>query len=269
MGFFDDLSSSFQESVNKTQKESKYKRTISENKKKVEETYSEIGKMIYQKRNMDEELITYINSKVEDIDRMVKENEELNREILILNNKKICPNCGKEVELNTAFCPSCGAEQEKISVEIFVPKGKRKCPGCEAIIDDKSVFCPNCGAKKEEPITGEVITEPVSNSEIIENQQTNSETVAEEDKDSVDENTKIEEKIDDTETDIQNKTIGVEDKEEILNQPVSKEVEIDFISEEESKEEHEEKKEPRKCRNCGEQLEENDVFCANCGTKNE
>ena len=72
MGFFDDLSSSFQESVNKTQKESKYKRTISYNKKKVEETYSEMGKMIYQKRNMDEELITYINSKVEDIDRMLK-----------------------------------------------------------------------------------------------------------------------------------------------------------------------------------------------------
>ena len=41
MGFFDDLTSSFQESVNKTQKESKYKKTISDNKKKIEELLKE------------------------------------------------------------------------------------------------------------------------------------------------------------------------------------------------------------------------------------
>ena len=258
MGFFDDLSSSFQESVNKTQKESKYKRTISDNKKKVEETYSEMGKMIYQKRNMDEDLITYINSKVEDIDRMLKENEELNREILILNNKKICPNCGKEVELSTTFCPNCGAEQEKISVELFVPKGKRKCSGCGEIIDDKNVFCPKCGTKKEDLVD--------SNENFVK------------------ENEQVEEKSNDIVAPIeplpatenvdnaQKSTDIKEDKEEILSQPVSKEIEIDLTSEikEEKKfDEVEEKNEQRKCKNCGELLEENDVFCANCGEKNE
>ncbi len=244
MGFFDDLSSSFQESVNKTQKESKYKKTISENKKKVEETYSEMGKMIYQKRNMDEELITYINSKVEAIDRMLKENEELNREILILNNKKICPNCGKEVELSTTFCPSCGAKQEEITTELFVPKGKRKCSGCGTIIDDKNVFCPNCGAKKEENYASEVINDKNE-----------------------------EEKVDpivNSEENTNESKIEVENKKEILEQPISKEIEIDLTSGlEEEKSNVEEKSEPRICKNCGEILEEDDVFCANCGTKNE
>ena len=156
MGFFDglskkgaEISSSLQESVNKSQRESKCKKTIVENNNKIEKTKTEIGAKVYEKRNFDEELITFINSKVEEIDKMYKENEELKREILILNNKKVCPKCGTEVDINTTFCPSCGAEQEKIEVEAFVPKGKRKCSGCGEIIDDKNVFCPKCGAKKE------------------------------------------------------------------------------------------------------------------------
>ena len=156
MGFFDglskkgaELSSSLQESVNKTQRESKCKKTMSENKNRIEKIYSEIGIKVCEKREFNEELITFINEKVEEVDRLNKENEELKREILILNNKKICPKCGKEVELSTTFCPSCGAEQEKIKVEAFIPKGKRKCSGCGEIIDDKNEFCPKCGAKKE------------------------------------------------------------------------------------------------------------------------
>lgn len=156
MGFFDgiskkgaELSSSLQESVNKTQRESKCKKTISENKGKIEKNYSEIGMKVYEKRNFDEELITFINEKVEEIDKLNKENEDLRKEILTLNNKKVCPKCGKEVDINTTFCPTCGAEQEKIEVEAFIPKGKRKCSGCGEIIDDKNEFCPKCGVKKE------------------------------------------------------------------------------------------------------------------------
>lgn len=265
MGFFDDLTSSFQESVNKTQKESKYKKTISDNKKKIEETYYEIGKMVYQKKNMDEELISYINIKVEDIDRMLKENTELNKEILVLNNKKICPNCGKEVELNTTFCPNCGAEQEKISVELFVPKGKRKCSGCGAVIDDKNVFCPKCGAKKEEVTISEVKAEPVVENTVEE--QPIQEPIVES---KVEEQSIQEPVVDNIIEEQAAQEPAVENKEEILNQPVSKEIEIDFNFEPKVEEiETKENIMPRRCQNCGEILEENDVFCANCGTKNE
>lgn len=156
MGFLDgltkkgaEISNSLQESMNKSQRESKCKKSITENKNKIEKAYSEIGKKAYEKRTMDEEVMTFISGKIEEIDQLLKENEELQREVLLLNNKKKCPNCGAEVEINTTFCPQCGKEQEKIEVEPFIPNGKRKCAGCGEIIDDKNEFCPKCGAKKE------------------------------------------------------------------------------------------------------------------------
>lgn len=209
MGFFDgiskkgaEISSSLQESVNKSQRESKCKKTISENNSKIEKTYSEIGIKVYEKRNIDEELVSFINEKAEDIDRMKKENADLKKEILILNNKKICPKCGMEVAINTTFCPNCGTEQEKIEVEPFVPNGKRKCSGCGEIIDDKNEFCPKCGTKKEE--------------------------TASEDK-----------------AEVSSKETVEEVKEEVV--PAGKRV----------------------CSGCGEVIDDNDVFCANCGTRKE
>lgn len=173
MGFLDglskksaEISSSLQESMNKSQRESRCKKTINENKSKIEKAYSELGKEIYEKRGINKELTAYINSKIEEIDNMIKENEELRKEVLILNNKKLCPNCGAEVDINTTFCPQCGKEQEKIEVEPFVPTGKRKCSGCGEVIDDKNVFCPKCGAKKEEQ--EETVVEVVVTEEIPE-----------------------------------------------------------------------------------------------------
>ena len=150
MGFFDNLSSSFQETTNKLQKESKMKKTITENKAKIETAYSEMGKKIFEAKGINDEVKSLAEEKVKAIEEMLKENEECEREILKLNNKKMCPKCNKEVELNATFCPHCGAEQEK-----------GKCSGCGQVIDDKQAFCPNCGTKKEEAPAkeGEVITE--------------------------------------------------------------------------------------------------------------
>lgn len=180
MGFLDgltkkgaEISNSLQESMNKSQRESKCKKSIAENKNKIEQAYSEIGKKAYEKRTMDEEVMTFISVKIEEIDKLLKENEELQKEILILNNKKKCPNCGAEVDINTTFCPQCGKEQEKIEVEPFIPNGKRKCSGCGEIIDNKNEFCPKCGTKKEvveaskSEETVEIVEEVVKNEEVI------------------------------------------------------------------------------------------------------
>lgn len=157
MGFFDGISkkvsettTSLQETTSKIQKESKCKRTISDNKSKIEELYVEIGKKVYENRQIDEGLMIWVEERTKQIDVMLSENEELRKEILKLNNKKICPNCNAEIDINTVFCPQCGKEQEKIEIEEFIPNGKRKCSGCSEIIDDKNMFCPNCGTKKDE-----------------------------------------------------------------------------------------------------------------------
>ena len=157
MGFLDgltkkgvELSNSLQESINKSQRISSLKKNISENNSKVSKTFSEIGERVYEKRTMDEELMTFISGKIEEIDSAKKENEELEKELLGLNNKKKCSGCGTEVDIDATFCPVCGKEQEKVEVEPFIPNGKRKCSGCGEIIDDSNVFCPKCGTKKEE-----------------------------------------------------------------------------------------------------------------------
>ena len=185
MGFFEGLSkkvsettSSIQETTNKIQRESKCKKTISDNNAKVEKIYSEIGKKVYENRKIDDSLIAFVEEKTNEIDCSLKENEELKIEILKLNNKKVCPHCKAEVSIDTSFCPQCGAEQEKIEVEAFIPKGKRKCSGCSEIIADENVFCPNCGAKKEEQsgtenveVAGNTIIEEVKSEETEETEE--------------------------------------------------------------------------------------------------
>lgn len=236
MGFLDgltkkgaEISNSLQESINKSQRISALKKNISENNSKISRTFSEIGKNVYEKRTMDEEVMTFISGKIEEIDSAKKENEELEKELLGLNNKKKCPECGTEVDIDVTFCPVCGKEQEKVEIELFVPNGKRKCSGCGEVIDDSNVFCPKCGAKKEE---AETVEENKEIDEVAETTENNE--VAEETTDAVEKNEdveKVEEEV-------------VEEKETI---PEGK----------------------RKCSGCGEIIDDSDIFCANCGTKKE
>lgn len=236
MGFFDgltkkgaEISNSLQESINKSQRISALKKNIFENNSKISRTFSEIGKNVYEKRTMDEEVMTFISGKIEEIDSAKKENEELEKELLGLNNKKKCPECGTEVDIDVTFCPVCGKEQEKVEIEPFVPNGKRKCSGCGEVIDDSNVFCPKCGAKKEE---AETVEENKEIDEVAETTENNE--VAEETTDAVEKNEdveKVEEEV-------------VEEKETI---PEGK----------------------RKCSGCGEIIDDSDIFCANCGTKKE
>lgn len=236
MGFLDgltkkgaEISNSLQESINKSQRISALKKSISENNSKISRTFSEIGKNVYEKRTMDEEVMTFISGKIEEIDSAKKENEELEKELLGLNNKKKCPECGTEVDIDVTFCPVCGKEQEKVEIEPFVPNGKRKCSGCGEVIDDSNVFCPKCGAKKEE---AETVEENKEIDEVAETTENNE--VAEETTDAVEKNEdveKVEEEV-------------VEEKETI---PEGK----------------------RKCSGCGEIIDDSDIFCANCGTKKE
>lgn len=178
MGFLDgltkkgaEISNSLQESINKSQRISALKKNISENNSKISRTFSEIGRNVYEKRTMDEEVMTFISEKIEEIDSAKKENEELEKELLGLNNKKRCPECGTEVDIDATFCPVCGKEQEKVEIEPFVPNGKRKCSGCGEVIDDSNVFCPKCGAKKEEVETVEKNEDAEKVEEVVEEEK--------------------------------------------------------------------------------------------------
>ncbi|HVP26306.1 MAG TPA: zinc ribbon domain-containing protein [Candidatus Bathyarchaeia archaeon] len=52
---------------------------------------------------------------------------------------RICPNCGKKVEIKNTFCPHCGFDVSK----------SIRCKYCNTIYDRSLPKCPNCGAKNK------------------------------------------------------------------------------------------------------------------------
>ena len=100
-------------------KEAKIKMKMNDNKSKIKDVYSEIGKLVYQNHIGKAEVD--VEKTVEDfcvqIDNLSNEIEQAEAELLTLKNKKICEKCKKEIELSAKFCPHCGAEQPEIPVQ--------------------------------------------------------------------------------------------------------------------------------------------------------
>lgn len=55
-------------------------------------------------------------------------------------DKRLCPNCNAECDLEAAFCPSCGARVD----------GMRVCRKCKKKTPEGSEYCIHCGAKKDD-----------------------------------------------------------------------------------------------------------------------
>ena len=88
------------EKADKIAKETKIKMKMNENKSKIEDLYNEIGEAVYRrhiattKENFDEE----IQNACEEIDKISKEIEQQNNELLNLKDRKQCPNCHEKIE---------------------------------------------------------------------------------------------------------------------------------------------------------------------------
>lgn len=126
MDFFDKLgkkaSEAYKVTADKTgkiAKETKLKFKISELKSKIEEIYEEIGKKVYEKHVVKEEISIEkdLAEQCNNIDQMSSEIEKLLQECLELKDKKQCPECFKEIDKNMKFCPECGAKQETEQVK--------------------------------------------------------------------------------------------------------------------------------------------------------
>ena len=113
MGFFNDLGKKTTETTTKIAREAKLKMKITENKGKIKELYEKIGKKVYESHIREEDINKneYIKESCLKIDELSKETEEARKEILILNNKKICKKCFAEIEKDAMFCSKCGEKQ--------------------------------------------------------------------------------------------------------------------------------------------------------------
>lgn len=112
MGFFKNITKKTTDVTAKITREAKLKIKINEDKSKIKELYETIGKKVYE--NYVRENKINIEQIVEDcisLDKLSKGIQEARKEILILNNKKMCQKCFAQIEVNAKFCPECGDKQ--------------------------------------------------------------------------------------------------------------------------------------------------------------
>lgn len=90
----------------------KLKAQMAENKTEIKEIYENIGKKVYEKYLLKEEIKTDFIDDCSMIDALANEVEEIRMELLNIRNLKQCSNCHYEIGLDYHYCPNCGKEQE-------------------------------------------------------------------------------------------------------------------------------------------------------------
>lgn len=139
MGFFNDLGKKTTETTSKIAREAKLSMKVTDNKGKIKELYEKIGKEVYENHLREDEtsIKELISEKCSAIDTLSKEIEDAKKEILILNNKKLCKKCYAEIEKDAIFCPKCGEKQteektvlekaeEKLEKEEISPENEKE-----------------------------------------------------------------------------------------------------------------------------------------------
>lgn len=182
MAFWDNLSQKASETTAKAMQKAKemsdiakFNSMISEEETKINNTYYQIGKLYAAMHPHDhEEEFAGMMTVLREADEKIR---SCRQQIHDIKGVVRCTQCGAEVQIDAAFCSSCGAPMPKIQSEniddlikcescgAMVKKGVRFCTACGnsmvqmavsettsiSVIEDEtqSKVCPNCGAKVE------------------------------------------------------------------------------------------------------------------------
>lgn len=253
---------------------------------KINNQYRIIGKLYFEKfgENPDEaftEAVDIIKSSMEKI-------EETNKEITKIKSRFNCPNCGYAFKNDALFCSKCGTKlPEREEPEEKLPKNSQKCTNCGVILPIDALFCKDCGTKLDTQVVTALPEEKEVSSE--EFAPVESENVVE-----VTEAAEITEVVETEEALTEEKTaenaeeVTVEEKpEEAVTEEKSDETPSEIIEEAEILEvveadEKADESEPTEttaaddsvelsfekiCPNCKNKVEDDDLFCNECGTK--
>ena len=88
----------------------KLKYSIKDIESHISSIYKEIGKMIYEEYNNGAEFDGQYKELCDKINGYYEEIDILKTTIAEINNKQLCPQCGKYLETDAKFCSACGHE---------------------------------------------------------------------------------------------------------------------------------------------------------------
>ena len=106
------------EKTSKIAKEAKLRMKMNENKSDINDVYKEIGKKVYERHVREEniDIKTELEEECTKIDVLAAEIETCLKSILELKDKKQCPKCHYELDLEDVFCSKCGEKQPEEQV---------------------------------------------------------------------------------------------------------------------------------------------------------
>ena len=159
-------------------KEAKLRMKMNENKSDINELFREIGKKVYEKHVISEEISikTDLEEECTKIDVLSAEIETCLNQIRELKDKKQCPNCFNEIDLDAKYCSHCGEKQDKEKareVEIVETRNEQ-----ETVIDATNFEETKAESNVETTETDaeEIRVDTENNSEVVENSENTNNT---------------------------------------------------------------------------------------------
>ena len=125
----------------------KFNSLISEEEKKINGLYQEIGKKYVEQYGAApaEDLKEYVDQVYASKEKIAEYQEKVTE----LKGITRCPSCGAEVPNGAAFCSVCGAKMEEKPANPAEPADTLHCTSCGAVISPGSKFCTSCGKPVE------------------------------------------------------------------------------------------------------------------------
>ncbi len=146
MGFFDDVVGKAKNAVNVMGKNagnlvdsSKLKFHAAELKGDIQKSYEALGKLIYEANKNGTDATEATSQAVTAIDELYEQMAAIEAQLLKLNNKIVCSNCGEKSENSASFCPKCGTK-----LEHEVPVEECSC-GCNCGCGEAAAPETSCG----------------------------------------------------------------------------------------------------------------------------
>ena len=117
---------------------------IKEEEKQLDQSLKEMGALLFNQYNPEaQQLFPQETENIRQLYAALKQDRE---EMAYLKGKKICPNCGEELDGDVQRCTSCGMNVENV---VRPSRIQAYCQSCGAQLTPGSRFCNNCGAKIE------------------------------------------------------------------------------------------------------------------------